>query len=144
MDIRAFAEQYRLRINDKKLTGKYRIRMHAQPVVYGRYGEIDEDKTYGDVFVVRFLAVPRDAVMTGALRNRRKKALGAGLRCKWLGHDESSFHFDPCNDVQAKLVIALVGAPIRRRRILSDEQRRLLVDRLRKLRNTPALEKTCV
>ncbi len=145
MDIQAFAEKYRLRINDKKLTRRFKIRQHSQPTIYGRYGEIGEDFSFGpNIFVVRFLAVPRNAVMTGALRNRYRKALAAGLKLKWKGHDESSFHFDASNDIQARLALRLVGAGIRRRRILTDTQRKALLETLVKARKMRSLKQSLI
>jgi hypothetical protein len=140
MTIQEFAyTKYHVRINDKKLCKKYRIRQHTQPVIYGRYGEIDEDKTYGEVFVARFLAVPRDANMTGALRNRYKLALAAGLKLKWKGDSESSFHFDPTNEAQARLVLRLLGVPKRRTLTLTQEQRQAMADRLARGRKARGL-----
>jgi hypothetical protein len=80
--------------------------------VPGRYGELAE---LNGKFRVRFLAVPRSAVMTGALRSRHRQALAAGLRCLWKGDSESRFEFDPNNEAQTALVIRLVGARIKRK-----------------------------
>ena len=115
MDIKEFAEKYRVRLNDKKHERKYRVSA-VEDVVYGRFGEIAEDKTYGDVMAVRFIATPRNTVLTGALRNRYRKALADGLTLKCRnGEIESTFHFDPANERQARLALKLVGARVRRK-----------------------------
>jgi hypothetical protein len=135
MDIKEFTEKYRVRLNDKKHERKYRIST-SEDTVHGRYGEIVDDKTFGSVFAVRLIAVPRSAVMTGALRNRYRAALAGGLKLKRKhGDDESTFHFDPANAEQARLALKLVGARNRRSVSLTDAQRQVIGDRLKNARN---------
>lgn len=113
-DIKAFAKKYRVRLNDRKHERKYRLNMSTD-TVHGRYGEIVDNLSYGSVVAVKFIPVPRNAVMTGALRNRYRAAMAGGLTLKRrYGSDESTFHFDPANAEQARLALKLVGA--RRRR----------------------------
>jgi len=111
--VREFAERNRLRVNDRRLAAKHRIRP-GEDVVLGRFGEIAE---VDGRFRVRFLAVSRNAVMTGALRNRHRVALRAGLNCKWKvdGGSESIFEFDPEIPEQVSVVVRLVGAKYRRK-----------------------------
>lgn len=111
MNVRQFAERYRLRVNDRKIAARCRL-SHAEEPVLGRYGELTEIE---ETFCVRFLAVPRNAVMTGALRSRYRQALKAGLVCKWHGDAESIFEFDPENAEQVALIVRLVGAKYRRK-----------------------------
>lgn len=99
-----------MRLNNKRIMRKFRLSF-SEDVVLGRHGEIvDDDDSYGPVLAVKFIAVPRNAVMTGALRNRHRQALAAGLRLKVKHGDESTFHFDPSNVAEAELAIRLVGA----------------------------------
>lgn len=135
MNVREFATQYRLRVNDPRLSRKYRVRM-GEDVVLGRYGEISEIE---GVFRVRFLATPRDAVMTGTLRNRYREAVAAGLVCKWKSEAESIFLFDPKNAEQVALVVRLVGARYRRApRPVTPE----LLERLRRARESHSAQKS--
>ncbi|MGB2679144.1 MAG: hypothetical protein WAN12_18835 [Candidatus Acidiferrum sp.] len=114
MDMKQFRERYRVKMNGRKHERKYRLTT-GEDTVHGRYGEIVEDKSYGDAFAVKFIAVPRNAVMTAALRNRYRAALAGGLTLKHkYGSDESTFHFDPANEKQARLALKLVRARIRR------------------------------
>ena len=138
MNIKEFAEKYRVRLNDKKHERKYRIST-SEDTVHGRYSEIVDDKTFGSVFAVRFIAAPRSAVMTGALRNRYRAALAGGLTLKRKhGDDEMTFHFNPTNAEQTRLALKrLVGARHRRTVSLTDEQRQAIADRLRNARNRP-------
>ncbi len=140
--IREFATRYRLRVNDRKHERKYGITT-SEDTIHGRYGEIVSDQSYGLVLAVKFIAVPRNASSNGALRNRYRKALDAGLRLKWMyGDAESTFHFDPENEQKANLTIRLVGAKRRRTVNLSSEQKQVLADRLartRDARNSPVL-----
>jgi hypothetical protein len=127
MTLRDFATQYRLRLNDSRLARKHGIRI-GEDVVLGRCGEITE---IAEVFRVRFFATPRDAVMTGTLRNRYREAQQARLVCKWKGEAESIFLFDPNNPAQVALAVRLVGARYRRApRPVTPE----LLERLRKAR----------
>jgi hypothetical protein len=110
MTMKEFAEKYRVRANDKKLAKRYRLSW-AEDVVPGRYGEIAEFNDFGETdFRLRLLAVPRTAVMTGALLNRRREALAGGLRLKHKADAESIFYFDPANESEAALALRLVGA----------------------------------
>lgn len=114
MDIKAFAEKYRVRLNDRKHERKYRLST-SEDMVRGRSGEIVDDPSYGSVFAVKFIAVPCNAVMTSALRNRYRAALAARLTLKRrYGSDESTFHFDPTNAEQARLALKLAGVKTRR------------------------------
>ena len=133
--VREFAERYRLRVNDKRLAQRYRLSW-SEDVVPGKYGELAE---VNGSFRVRFLAVPRGAKMTGALRNRARRALAAGLECKHKSDDESIFYFDPESPEQVALVIRLVGATYKRR--VSPEQAEAARIRFAALRNGPPCEK---
>ncbi len=140
--IREFATRYRLRVNDRKREHRHRVST-AEDTIQGRFGEIVPDPSFGPLLAVRFVAVPRNASMNGALRNRYRKALDAGLRLKCTyGDAESTFHFDPENEQKANLTIRLVGAKRRRTVNLSPEQKQVLADRLartRDARNSPVL-----
>ena len=46
MDVKSFAEQYRVRINDRKHERKYGITT-SEDTVHGRYGEIVADNLTG-------------------------------------------------------------------------------------------------
>lgn len=135
MNLRDFAAQHRLRVNDPRLSRKYRLRI-GEDVVLGRFGEISEIE---GVFRVRFLATPRDGVMTGTLRNRYREAVAAGLVCKWKAEAESIFPFDPRDAAQVDLVVRLVGARYRRApRPVTPE----LLERLRRARETHSAQKS--
>lgn len=135
MHVREFGEKYRVRVNDRKHERKYRITT-TEDTVHGRHGEIVADPSFGNVFAVKFLAVPRNAVKTASLRSRKRAALAAGLKLKRLcGDDESIFHFNPENLEQSRLALKLVGARKRRTVILTPEQRKAIGDRLNPVRN---------
>ena len=148
MDLREFAEKNRVRLNDRKHERKFRITTSGD-TIHGRYGEIVADPTYGDVLAVKFIAVPRSVNMDKKLRNRYRAALAGGLRLKRkYGDAESTFHFDPANEQEVSLALKLVGAKRRRNRTLTDEQRRLIGERLQAGRREPArmpalVEKHC-
>jgi hypothetical protein len=127
-----FVEKYRLRPNDKKLAQRYRLSW-AEAVVPGKYGEI-ADMGDTDALRLRLLAVPRSAVMNGALLRRRREALAGGMLLKVKASSESILLFDPKDAWQAELAIRLVGA--RRRRRLSPEQRAALTEQLRNVRQS--------
>ena len=111
--VREFADRHRVRINDRKHEAKYGLET-SEDTIHGRYGEVVADPSFG-TFAVKFIAVPRNAVMTGALKRRYREALAGGLVFKRkYGDAESTFHFDPTNDEQAKLALKLVGANRRR------------------------------
>jgi len=131
MTIREFALIHRLRVNDKKLARRYRLSW-AEDVVPGRYGELADFAERGEAdFGLRLLAVPRRAVMTGALRNRIRAALAGGLRLKHRADSEAIFYFDPLNPAEASLAIRLVGANRKRQgRKLAPEQKAALAARL--------------
>ena len=111
MDIKEFAEKYRLKVNDRKLALKSRL-SHAEDIVLGRFGEIAEIE---ETFRVRFLVMPRDAAITGVLRSRHRRALAAGLACKCRSGRESVFTFDPEDSAQVAIVLKLAGVRVRRR-----------------------------
>jgi hypothetical protein len=140
--IRGFAVKYRLCLNDRKHERKYGITT-TEDTIHGRYGEIVSDQSYEHVLAVKFIAVPRNANSNGALRNRYRKALDAGLRLKHkCGDAESTFHFDPESEQKSNLAIRLVGSKRRRTVNLSPEQKQALADRLARARDariTPAL-----
>jgi hypothetical protein len=119
MDIKEFAEAYRLRV---KYNG-------VESLIHGKYGEL-ADMCDAGRFRLRLLAVPRAADMDRKLRSRRKAALAGGLELKWKGEAESIFLFNPTDPTQVQLVVKLVGAKVRRRRVLTPEQRQALADRL--------------
>jgi hypothetical protein len=99
----------------QKARTQYGLRT-SEATIHGRFGEIVADASFGDGFAVKFLAVPRSAVNTGALRNRYRAALAGGLRLKRrYGGDESTFHFEPANSEEARLALKLVGARMRRK-----------------------------
>jgi len=110
MTLKEFALKYRLRLNDRRIARRYRIRT-SEEVVLGRFGEI---ANVGTEFHVRFLATPRNTVMTGALRARYRQAQSAGFVCKWKGDAESIFVFNPDDATQVARVVKLVGARYRR------------------------------
>jgi hypothetical protein len=88
----------------------------------------------GGLLRLRLLAVPRSANVTGALRNRRKKAEAGGLKLKWKADAESIWIFDPADSSQAGLAIKLVGTKRRRVVILTDAQKQTLRGRLQTAR----------
>ena len=139
MDLREFAEKNRVRLNDRKHERKFRITT-SEDTIHGRYGEIVADPTYGDdVLAVKFIAVPRSVNMDKKLRNRYRAALAGGLRLKRkYGDAESTYHFDPTNAQDESLALKLVGAKKRRTRLLTDEQRRLIGERLQAGRGVPS------
>ena len=119
MDIKEFAEAYRLRVKNNGVEG----------LIHGKYGELADMRDAGR-FRLRLLAVPRAADMDRKLRSRRKAALAAGLEMRSQGEAESIFFFNPTDPTQVQLVVKLVGAKVRRRRVLTPEQRQALADRL--------------
>jgi hypothetical protein len=133
--IREFATKHRLRLNDRKQEHRQRFST-TEDTVHGKFGEIVSDASFGQLLAVKFVAVPRNASMNGALRNRYRKALEGGLRLKQkYGDAESTFHFDPDNEQKANLAIRLVGAKRRRTINLSAEQKQILVERLARARD---------
>ena len=130
MDVKSFAEQYRVRINDRKHERKYGITT-SEDTVHGRYGEIVADESFGDSLALKFIAVPRGLLKNGALKIRHRKALAAGLRLKAkYGDAESTFHFNPANKEESVLAIKLVGAKRRRTVNMTPEQRQAVATRL--------------
>jgi len=71
MTVKEFGERYKVRVNDRKHERKYEITT-SEETVHGRHGEIVADPSFGNVFTIKFLAVPRNAVKTGTLRNRKR------------------------------------------------------------------------
>ena len=113
MTIQEFADRYRVRLDDRKWAQRWKLSW-SERVIPGRYGEI-VDGVYGDkdegTFQVKFIAVPRNANMTGALRSRYRAALAGGLSLRRkYGEAESAFDFDPASETQAMLAIRLIGA----------------------------------
>jgi len=128
--IRAFAAKYHVRLNDRRHERIYGLDAN-EDTIHGRYGEIVDDPTYGHVLAVKFIAVPRTANMKNRLLRRYRQALADGLSLKKkYGDAESTFHFDPDNDYQSRLAIRLVAARVQRTRILTDEQKKAIADRL--------------
>lgn len=128
--ISTFAERYKVRLNDRPHRRKYRLETN-EDAIHGRHGEIVEDPSYG-MFAVKFIAVPRNAKATGALRSRYRQALAGGLTLKTkYGDAESTFHCDPMNAEQSKLALRLVGAKTRRTVNLTPEQKAAIGERLR-------------
>lgn len=135
MTISEFAEKYRLRMNDRKHERKFGLAA-SEDTIHGRYGEIVADESFELVLAVKFIAVPRNATMNGALLGRYRKALAGGLRLKAkYGDAESTFHFDPANERESALAIQLVGAKHRRTVNLTPEQKQAVGDRLTAARN---------
>lgn len=123
MTLRDFAEKYRARVNDRRHESEFRLNT-TEDTIHGRYGEIAEEPSYGPAFVVKFIAVPRNRSMDGALLNRFRAATAAPLRLKFgYGNAESTFLFDPTNDSEAKLALKLVGAKFRKNYNLTMEQK---------------------
>lgn len=127
MNLREFASENRLKVKNNG----------AEDLVLGKYGELAEMND-GGLLRLRLLAVPRSANMTGALRNRRKKAEAGGLKLKWKGDAESIWIFDPADPAQAELAINLVGAKRKRLVVLTDAQKQALRDRLQAARTKQA------
>jgi hypothetical protein len=123
MHLKEFAAANRLKT---KNTG-------AEDVIPGKYGELAEMND-GGLLRLRLLAVPRSAIMTGSLRNRRRLAETGGLKLKWRGDSESIWIFDPTDPKQAALAIRLVRPKRKRVVNLTDEQRQVLRDRLESAR----------
>jgi len=119
VDFKAFAEANRLRLKSNGV----------ENLIHGKCGELADMSDAGR-FRLRLLAVPRSADMERTLRSRRSAVLAGGLQLKWQGHAESIFYFDPADAAQVRLVVKLVGAKVRRTRILTPEQRQALIDRL--------------
>jgi hypothetical protein len=139
MDIKDFAAQYRARVNDKKFAGRYGLEAN-EDTIFGKYGEIVDDSSYGTVLAVKFIAVPRGAAMTKALAARRRAAEAGGLMLKRLyGDAESTWHFNPANEQRARLALKLVGARFKRVRVLTEEQKLVLRDRMLAARNAKKL-----
>jgi hypothetical protein len=127
--LREFADRNRVRINDRKHEPKHRLET-SEDTIHGRYGEIVTDPSHG-AFAVKFIAVPRQVIMTGALNRRYREAIAGGLSLKAkYGDAESTFHFNPANDNEAKLALKLVGPKRRRTVILTLDQKAALVERL--------------
>jgi len=133
MDFKEFAEAHRLRVKNNSV----------ENLIHGKFGELADMGDKGR-FRLRLLAVPRAADMDRKLRSRRKTALAAGLEMKWQGDAESIFYFNPADAAQVMLVVKLVGAKVRRRRILTPEQRQLLSDRLATARALKAAPRVAV
>lgn len=127
MNLREFASENRLKVKNNG----------AEDLVLGKYGELAEMND-GGLLRLRLLVVPRSANMTGALRNRRKKAEAGGLKLKWKGDAESIWIFDPADPAQAELAINLVGAKRKRLVVLTDAQKQALRDRLQAARTKQA------
>jgi hypothetical protein len=128
--IREFSEKYRTRANDRRHEEKFGLET-SEDTIHGRYGEVVEDPSFRSVLAVKFLAVPRTAVKTGALRSRYRQALTGGLTLKRKhGDAESTFHFDPTDAQQSRLALKLVGAKTRRTVNLTEEQKAALRNRL--------------
>jgi hypothetical protein len=102
----------------------------AEDIIPGKYGELAEMND-GGLLRLRLLAVPRSAIMTGSLRNRRRLAEAGGLEPKWRGDSESIWIFDPADPEQAALAIKLVHPKRKRVVNLTEEQRQVLRDRLK-------------
>ncbi len=96
MDIKEFAEAYRLRVKNNGVEG----------LIHGKYGELADMRDAGR-FRLRLLAVPRAADMDRKLRSRRKAALAAGLEMRSQGEAESIFFFNPTDPTQVQLVVKL-------------------------------------
>ena len=109
----------------------------AEDLALGKYGELAEMNDGGPLRL-RLLAVPSTANITGALRNRRKKAEAGGLKLKWKGDAESIWIFDPADSAPSALAIKLVGAKRKRVVILTDAQKQTLRDRLQAARTSKA------
>ena len=122
--LRKFSERHRVKI---KNTG-------AELVAPGRFGEIAND--YGDGFLrLRLLAVPRNsAAHDKALRSRGRKAAAAGMVLKVRSGAESISLFRPEDEAHARLAITLVLPKRKRTRILTPEQKAVLVERLARAR----------
>jgi hypothetical protein len=133
MDIKEFAEAHRLRVKNNGV----------ENLIHGKFGEL-ADMGDKDRFRLRLLAVPRRADMDRKLRVRRKDALAGGLQLKWKGDAESIFYFNPAHAAQVKLVVKLVGTKVRRKRILTPEQRQVLSDRLATARALKVAPKVAV
>lgn len=129
MTIREFAEKYRV----KMTAGK----QGTEDLVLGKYGEIAGTYRNGQMRL-RLLAVPRDRVMNGALNNRKAEAAAGGMIPLHVTPNvyESIWGFDPTDTRLAELAINLVQPRRKRVRILTDEQKTLLTDRLRRLRSS--------
>jgi hypothetical protein len=119
MYLKEFAAANRLKT---KYTG-------AEDIIPGKYGELAEMND-GGLLRLRFLAVPRSAIMTGSIRNRRRLAEAGGLKLKWRCDAESIWIFDPADSAQAALAIKLVHPKRKRIVNLTEEQRQVLRDRL--------------
>ena len=141
MHIKQFAEQYRVKLLHagrlSKLCGK--PLEVEEPVVEGKCGMIgdpfpSEIKKFGNVLCLHLLAVPRHRNMDSKLTRRATAAEAAGMRLKVRSGAESVWFFDPYNQAQAKVAIALVEAKRRRRVILTEEQRTALVARMAVMR----------
>jgi hypothetical protein len=119
VDFKEFAEKHRLRLKSNGV----------ENLIFGKFGELADMGDAGR-FRMRLLAVPRAADMDRTLRSRRKAALAAGLELKWKGEAESIFYFNPADAAHVRTVVKLVGAKVRRTRILTPEQKQALTDRL--------------
>jgi len=114
MSIEQFAEKYRWRMNDRKHERSFGLTT-SEDTIHGRYGEIVADESFGPILAVKFIAVPRNAIMNGALLGRYRKVLAGGLRLKdKYGDSESTFHFDPAKEREFALAIQLEPSTVGR------------------------------
>jgi hypothetical protein len=108
----------------------------TEDLIVGKFGAI----AGGRLFSLRFLAVPRERVMNGALNSRKKEAAQGGMTPLHVTPHvyESIWGFDPTDDRQSRLAIELVSPKRRRTVTLTPDQRAALAVRLATARQNRA------
>jgi hypothetical protein len=113
--LRTFAAKHRL---------KLRTDLDETKIIPGRHGHLYQH----DLGKLGLMYMPAKA-KTGEMWNTRRKAGAAvGMELHQDADREGIFVFDPANIEQAKLAIRIAG--VKRRRIMSDAQKEVLLKRL--------------
>jgi hypothetical protein len=109
--VRAFAVKYRL---------KLRTDLDETKIIPGRDGHLYEH----DLGRLGLMYMPVKAKTAEMWGNRRRACVAAVMELHQDGDREGSVLFDPANPEQAKLAISTAG--VKRRRIMSDAQKKVL------------------
>ena len=151
MTIEEFADTYRVR---RLPRGKPSKRCNNLPieaeydVVEGKAGYIGlaSTKSLPDqgfpsrkhLLQLNLMAVPRAANRDRLLTGRFKLAQAAGFELKGKAGAESRWYFNPEDKAQAEAAIKIVGAARKRTRVLTEDQKQVLRDRMAAVRKNAA------
>jgi hypothetical protein len=127
----------------KEFAEKHRVKVLcdscSEPIIVGKRFAMDlsdrvENRSHIFGYARGIFAVMLLLPSRASWNNARRKLTASGFEVRQSGEAEGTALFDPQNELQSKLAVQIIGA--KRRRLVPLERRRVLIDRLSRVRAT--------